>query len=62
MNSPHLSLVERRPRQEPRLAVRISSFAGSGGPYGRSRTFRLTEAYLEELIEHAERLENRRRR
>jgi hypothetical protein len=62
MTDRHLRLVERRPRQEPRLAVKISAFSGSGGPYGRSRTFRLTEAYLDELIEHAARLENRGRR
>jgi hypothetical protein len=55
----HLRLVDRRPLEPRHLHVRLSAFASSGGPQGRSRAFRLTEIDLDELIEHAERLENR---
>jgi hypothetical protein len=60
MNSPHLRLVDRRP-PEPRLAVRITAFAGRD-PHGRSRAFPLDEHDLDQLLALAVRLENRGRR
>jgi hypothetical protein len=61
MTDRHLRLVDRAP-PAPRLAVHISAFAGRDGPHGRSRTFRLTEHDLAELLALAGRLENRDRR
>jgi hypothetical protein len=64
-NRQHLRLVDLRPVDRappaPRLAVRISAFAARGGPFGHSRSFRLTEHDIDELLLLAERLENGRR-
>jgi hypothetical protein len=54
----HLTIVERRPL--PRLTVRIAAAEGHT-PFGRSRSFRLPEQDLHELIALAQRLEQRLR-
>jgi hypothetical protein len=60
-NRQHLRLVRRPP--EPRhFHVRISAFSARGGPFGRSQAFRLDKRDLDELIEHAARLEKNRGR
>ena len=58
---PYLRLVDRRPPEPRRLAVRITAAAGRG-PFGRTRPFRLDHEALVQLLEYAERLENRGRR
>lgn len=57
---PLLRLVERRPPDPRPLHVRLSAFTRRGAPHGRSRTFRLTERDLEQLLDLADRLETRR--
>lgn len=55
----HLRLVPRRPPpRSRRIEVRISAMDGRT-PIGRSRLLRLRESDLQELIDHAARMEQR---
>jgi hypothetical protein len=57
----HLRLVEPPPPQARRLYETYETrIVVSSARLGRSRTFRLTESDIDELIAHAERLERRR--
>lgn len=55
----HLLLEPPSPPRPTRLEVRIAAADGHS-PIGRSRSFRITEDSLRQLIDHALRLEARR--